>query len=149
MILWRLTAPEHAPGLDGEGARLWGGRWNSPGVAVVYASGALSLAVLETWVHLPPPMRRPDAWPPRVAVRIALPEGEAPEAVEGMDLADRAGLRAFGDAWARERRSLALAVPSAVVPPERNVILNPAHPGMAGVRVLGVEPFAFDPRLAG
>ena len=148
MVLWRLTAPEHAPGLDGEGARLWGGRWNSPGTPVVYTASSLALALLETWVHLPAPMRRPGALPPRVAVRMELPEGESVEAVDRADLGDRAALRAFGDDWARSRRSLALSVPSAVIPLERNVILNPAHPAMAGVRA-EVLPFAFDPRMAG
>lgn len=148
MVLWRLTAPEHAPGLDGEGARLWGGRWNSPGTAVVYAASSLALALLETWVHLPAPMRRPGALPPRAAVRIAVPEDEPVEVVEGADLGDGAALRALGDDWARSRRSLALSVPSAVVPLERNVILNPSHPAMARVRA-EVLPFDFDPRMAG
>ena len=147
MILWRLTAPAHAPGLDGEGARLHGGRWNSPGTPIVYTSSSLALALVETWVHLPPPMRRAEALPPRVAVRIELPGDLTPERADPMDLTNAAALRAFGDAWAASRRSLALEVPSAVVPAERNVLLNPSHPSMPEVRVLEVAPFAIDRRM--
>lgn len=149
MILWRLTAPEHAPGLDGEGARLWGGRWNSPGTAVVYTAGSLALALLETWVHLPPAMRRRGALPPRVSVEIELPDSISMETAEMPDWSDTQALRRFGDEWARSRRSCALSVPSAVIPPERNVILNPVHPDMRLVEVRATVPFTFDPRMAG
>jgi RES domain-containing protein len=58
-----------------------------------------------------------------------------------------ARLAAIGTSWARSARSLVLAVPSAVIPGEENLILNPAHADMARVRIVEIAPFAFDPRL--
>ena len=53
MTLWRLTKAQYAQtAFDGEGARLYGGRWNSPGRAVVYLAGSLALAALEILVHV-------------------------------------------------------------------------------------------------
>ena len=52
---WRIVKEKHAgTAFDGEGARLYGGRWNSRGTRVVYTSEALSLAALENLVHLTP-----------------------------------------------------------------------------------------------
>ena len=147
--LWRLTKAEHAPGLDGEGARLWGGRWNSPGVAMVYCASSLALAALETLVHLPPSLRRTGALPQLLAVRLDVPD-------DTIMTLDRAGLppnygipdlRAAGDAWIRTRQCLGLRVPSRVIAAEMNVVLNPAHPDMARVIVAGTEVFVFDDRL--
>ena len=148
MRLWRITASEHAPGLDGEGARLWGGRWNSPGTAMVYTASSLALALLEIWVHLPPAMRRPDTLPERVSVEIDYPDALAIEILGEPDWSEPEALRRFGDEWAGSGRTLALSVPSAVIPAERNLLLNPAHPDMASIRVLSVAPFHFDPRMA-
>ena len=149
-VLWRLVKPEYAPGLDGEGARLAGGRWNSPGVAVVYCSESLALAVLESFVHLPPAMRGAARLPEMTAVKLALPEHAAirePEEAELPDLSDPEDCRGFGDEWVAAARALALAVPSAVVPLERNFLVNPAHPEAEGIRVLAEEPFRFDRRM--
>ena len=50
---FRLTRTSRvSSALTGEGAGKYGGRWNSPGTRVVYASGSLSLAILEIMVHL-------------------------------------------------------------------------------------------------
>lgn len=149
-VLWRLMKPEHAPGLDGEGARLVGGRWNSPGVPVVYCSESLALAVLESFVHLPPAMRGAARLPEMTAVKLALPEDATlwePEEAELPDLTDPEACREFGDAWLAAARTLALAVPSAVVPLERNVLINPAHPEAVGIAMLAEAPFRFDRRM--
>jgi RES domain-containing protein len=60
---------------------------------------------------------------------------------------DPAQTRAIGDGWLKEQRSLALIVPSVVLPDSRNVLLNPLHPGPARLRVVSQQPFTFDPRL--
>jgi RES domain-containing protein len=50
---WRIVKSRHAgTAFDGEGAGLYGGRWNSPGTRMVYTSSTISLAVLEVLVHL-------------------------------------------------------------------------------------------------
>jgi RES domain-containing protein len=134
---------------SGEGARLYGGRWNEPGTAVVYLSEHLSLAALEVLVHLDP-SDAPDGWTAWSAeVPDAditwLPAADLPpdwrtEAVPG-------ACAALGTAWAAELRSPVLAVPSALVPREHNLVLNPRHPDAARVARGAPEGFAFDPRL--
>lgn len=144
MRLWRLTKTEHAPGLDGEGARLWGGRWNSPGFPMVYCASSLALAALEVLVHLPPAMRRAGKLPELVAV--ALDVEDAFLAAAGPDPGD--DVRAIGDDWLMRRSSLGLIVRSRVIPREHNILLNPRHSAMANVRVALSEPFVFDDRLS-
>lgn len=141
--------PEFAPGLDGDGARLYGGRWNSPGVPLVYCAPALSLAALEVLVHLPPEMRRPGQLPALAAVELDVPDALVVTADDLPDPADLRATRTFGDTWAAGRSTLGLLVPSRVVPLEYNVLLNPMHPASADIRVLRMVPFVFDDRPSG
>jgi RES domain-containing protein len=57
------------------------------------------------------------------------------------------GARAIGDAWLAQRASVALAVPSVLVPPERNLLLSPSHPRFSEVTIEAPQPFRFDERL--
>lgn len=151
LAAWRIVARARGrAAFDGEGARLYGGRWNHPGAAVVYASTALSLAALEVFVHADPDTAPTDL----VAVRAELPAGTEVEGLMAVDLP--AGWRAYpgpeilrdlGTAWARRGETLALAVPSAIVPQETNLLLNPRHPEFAGLRPEAPIPFGFDPRM--
>lgn len=150
MVVWRIVKAAHASSpLSGEGARLVGGRWNSRGVAVVYASSTLALAALEAYVHVDIDLEPLD----RVAVALEIPPGLKVERLSARKLpSDWArypapeSLRAFGDAWAQRAGSAALRVPSAIVPEEDNFLLNPAHPDLAKVRAVRQRPFRFDPR---
>lgn len=145
-IVWRLCKPEYAPGLDGEGARLQGGRWNSPGRPMVYTAESLSLATLEVMVHLPASMRSPEKMPKLQAVALEIPNALVTEALKvGTELTDT---RAFGDIWLERKSSLGLIVPSRVIPVENNVVLNPMHPEFGSVRVIRSAPFEFDSRLS-
>ena len=150
MRLYRLCRAAHRA-LDGEGARLYGGRWNTSGVAVVYTSTSLSLAALEYLAHV-----NPDDVPgDLVAITLEVPDDasgiervQASELPAGWErLGENPTCASLGDAWARAGRTLALRVPSAVVPEETNVLLNPRHADAAQVRVIAERPFAFDPRL--
>jgi len=149
MLLHRLARRVHTS-LDGEGARLYGGRWNSPGIPVVYAASHLSLAALEALAHADPDTVPTDL----VAIAIEVPD-ELPVARMDVDalpadwreVPDHPACRELGDAWARAGEAALLAVPSAVVPEETNWLLNPRHPGHARVRAVRVVPFSFDPRL--
>lgn len=116
---------------------------------MVYAADSLALATLEYFVHVPPELRAADKLPALTAIQIELPPDAGVDVLppDWPHLDDRARTRAFGDAWVQDRRSLALRVPSRVVPVEWNLLLNPDHPGMATVRVLRTEPFALDRRL--
>jgi len=146
---WRLTKTKLLSGAwDGQGARRSGGRWTSVGIAVVYTSGTLSLALVEVLVHLPSGIL-----PAYSAVRVDLDESMV-AAVEptGLpanwrDYPPPAETKAIGDRWIAEGSSLVLKVPSVIVPSEFNYILNPSHPAFADVSIGDPMPFPFDPRL--
>ena len=139
MQAWRLCRAPFAD-LSGEGARLYGGRWNSPGRAMVYAAADAALAVLEVRVHLDlPPELIPNDY---VLTTIEMPDLPI-EVVADLP----ADPRAFGDQWLTEQRTPVLAAPSFIVPEARNMLINPAHPRAAEAKLASVRAFAFDRRL--
>lgn len=150
MHIYRLCRPTFKS-LDGEGARLFGGRWNSPGRPVVYTSSTLALAALEALVHFPIALAPPDL----VALTIDVPDDVAiaePELntlpADWYDHSNMSACRAVGDAWLSSGSSALLRVPAAPVPQEYNVLLNPAHAHALRVTIVDVQPFRFDPRLS-
>ena len=146
---WRLTKTKLLSGAwDGQGARKSGGRWNSVGIAVVYTSGTLSLALVEVLVHLPSGIL-----PAYSAVRVHFDESMV-TAIEPAELPASwrdhpppPETRAIGDRWVAQGGSAVLRVPSVVVPDEFNYVLNPSHPGFADISIGEPMPFPFDPRL--
>jgi len=119
-------------------------------VAVVYTSATLSLAALEYFVHLDPV----DAPGDLVAISAEIPDtlSRAKIRIEALPSNWRMypapeRLAELGAAWVRTRETAALVVPSAVVPQERNVLLNPAHPDFRRIRLGRPEAFSFDPRM--
>ena len=126
------------------------GRWNPAGLRLVYTSESRSLATVEYVVHLD------DGAPERLVAVSAEVPGDVPTAsvppeelpADWRDPGGSDALREIGSRWAAEGRTAVLRVPSAVVPGDVNVLLNPAHPDFARVRVLDPEPFRLDPRLA-
>ncbi len=151
-MVWRLARPGGAAELNGEGNLITGARWNSPGRGVVYTSFHLSLCVLEAFVHLPPLLRTnlPEmaAWieVPDEASRLNIGLAELPSNLAGEDAEKRC--RQLGDEWLAAREHLVCTMPSMIVPQERNLTLNPVHPLMAKVKIVSIERFLFDPRLA-
>ena len=149
MRIWRLTQAQFAPGLDGKGSQLFGGRWNSPGIPVVYTSSSLALAALEMFVTLPAEIRAKIRMPPLIAVCLEVPD----HLIHPLDVASLpesygiADCRLAGEGWSVGQRSLGLMVPSQVIRREMNILLNPAHPDMPHVQVAVSEPFFFDDRL--
>jgi RES domain-containing protein len=149
MKVWRLARRDRTD-LDGEGARLYGGRWNSPGTAVIYTAGTLSLALLEYLVHL-----NPDKMPHDL-VSIA---GEIPDnlairhiAIEALppnwnDLTLQPVTQTIGTQWVTAGHSAVLRVPSVVIPQESNYVLNPHHPEFSAITWSAPEPFSLDRRL--
>ncbi len=141
-----------AADLSGRGAEITGGRWNEAGLAAVYTAASRALACLETVVHLNAgglPLNRylieidaPDA------LFAAAARHEAADLPAGWD-AQPEGLAsvALGSAWLRGGRTALLIVPSVIVPEEFNVLINPAHPDIAGVSARQVRPWTYDPRL--
>lgn len=147
---WRIVAAKHvATAFSGEGARRYGGRWNSKGTRLVYTAATPSLAVLEMLVHL-------DAHEVLRSYRLCelwFP-GRIVEQVDVVRLPRKwrtdppsAASRRIGNAWAREARSAVLRVPSVLVEGEWNYLLNPAHPDYKRITIGKPVPFQFDPRL--
>jgi RES domain-containing protein len=147
---WRIVKAKYAASaLSGEGARKYGGRWNTPGVAVVYAAGSLSLAILEMLVHL----QSHELLGRYVSFEVAFDSG----GVEDLDLTKLpkrwrkspppTTVQRLGDAWATSGKSCILRVPSSIVPAESNYLINPKHPDFAGVSHGPKQPIRFDPRL--
>ena len=150
MRLWRICRQRYAAeAFSGEGARLYGGRWNSKGVGMIYTSTSLALAVVETFVHLEPNLRPDDL----VSIQAELPDGVASERLEVRSLPANwhklrgEALRHFGDEWCRAQKTVALQVPSAAVRGEWNVLLNPGHADFRKLKVHKPEPFEFDLRM--
>jgi RES domain-containing protein len=145
---WRLVKARHsASAFDGEGARLHGGRWSSPGTRIVYTAESPSLAVLEVLVHLQATAPLAAYVMFEVAVSEDLIETLARPPAGWRRLPAPDATRRVGDAWAHAGRSAVLSVPSVVSPGERLLLLNPAHPGFRHVRIGKPQPFPLDPRL--
>jgi RES domain-containing protein len=151
MKIWRLCRePYAAEAFFGEGARRYGGRWNSRGVPMVYASTSLALAAIELFVHLEPGQIPADM----VSLSAELPEGEPARTIEPTTLAahwwtgeSAPATRELGDAWIRGRESLAMRVPSVPIRSEWNVLVNPLHPRTGELRIEPAQPFVFDARM--
>jgi RES domain-containing protein len=150
MQIWRICLARHAAeAFSGQGARRFGGRWNTPGVPMVYASTSLALAAMELFVHLEPNLLPDDL----VAIAATLPEGEPalrlqPDSLPADWWTDNfEPLRTIGDRWISEKTSLAMAVPSAAVRMDWNVLVNPLHPAIASVKIEAPQPFHFDARM--
>jgi len=138
MIAWRLCRRPYAD-LDGEGARRFGGRWNSAGRPLVYLAEHPALAALEVRVHLDLPLELLPV--DFVLMQVAVPD---PPAEADNPPADTVGA---GDIWLTDAPSPTLRVASVLVPHAWNILLNPRHDGAAEARVHAIEPFRFDPRL--
>ncbi len=108
------------------------------------------MALFEIWVHLNPDQRRAGSLPDFVKIGIDLPSDILIERHDATpeELSHPARTRAFGDAWLATARTAVLSVPSAIIPEEVNLLLNPLHPDFSRVIVAVQAPFNFDDRLA-
>lgn len=149
--VWRICRqPFATTALDGIGGLYVGGRWHRRGRPIVYTASSAALAALEVLVHVDP-LDAPDDLR---LLTLELPDDLLIERVEVALLPARwlavpapDELALLGAEWLASRRTAALSVPSAVIPIERNLLLNPLHPAIAQVRITGDQPFSFDPRL--
>lgn len=140
----------YATDLSGEGARLFGNRWNNPGTAILYTAESRALALVEVWATSGGDLLGADF----LMLELELPDTPSLYTETKTLPADWNALpaqpatRLVGDAFVREGRFLGLWVPSVVVPAERNLLLNPNHEAMKEVRIRSAEGFPVDPRLA-
>ena len=150
MRLFRI-ADARFPIWDATGARLFGGRWNSPGGAVIYASLSESCTILERLVHvggvghLPGSQRLVIATVPQ---SVTVERYSAASLPPGWSEDESPSARAFGDRWLVERRSAVLIVPSVIASTDFNALVNPNHPDATRIEVAAPTEFHFDPRLA-
>jgi RES domain-containing protein len=141
MRLFRLHRRNRAAA-DYQGSLIQPNRWNPAGVPMLYCSATLSLACLEVLVHLGPDQIPPDYVYSSAEVTIR----EEAAQFRG-ELGDEGATQRFGHSWAASRKSLALPVPSVLIPVEFNVLLNPVHPSYQDVIWNAAEAFRFDQRL--
>jgi RES domain-containing protein len=143
---YRIADSRHSPE-SGEGARLHGGRWNSPGRAVIYACETQTGAMLEKLVHTNGRMPKH-----QVCVVFEAPDTLSVASLEpadlpGWDAADMIASRRAGDAWLEKAPTAVLRVPSVVFETEHNVLINPSHADFRRIRLVGTVPVRWDERL--
>lgn len=134
---------------SGQGASLYAGRWNSRGRRVIYLASSRALALLETLVHVETaPIASPRYFFPVDLPESAietLPTSELPKGWNAADVPEAA--REVGDRWLEAGEKVALRVPSAVLPLEPNLLINPLHPEFGALVVHPAEQVALDPRV--
>src|SRR5438094_5712416 len=125
LSVWRLTTARFArAAFSGEGARLYGGRWNDKGIPLVYTAATQSLAMLEMLVQDEPLRAHYVMIEARIPAAVTIDHlriGELPP--HWRELRSRERLRAIGSEWARRRNAAVLAVLSAIIPAELNYLL--------------------------
>jgi RES domain-containing protein len=147
---WRIVKKRFADhAFDGEGSRLYGSRWTSPGRAVSFAAESLSLVVLEVLVHLQSSAVLADY----VVFSVTFPDALTDNLDRSIlpstwrDSPAPPELQAIGDAWVEGGSSLVLRVPSVIVPHEENFLINPAHSQFNELVICGPDPLTVDPRV--
>lgn len=148
MNIYRLTSGEYKKDLTGNGSRLFGGRWNSIGIPAVYGTENISLAVLEILVHMKK-FGQPHNYH---LVTISIPDTIKPASIRPARLKkgwkdDLAYSQFMGDSFLKQQQSLFMMVPSAIVEPENNFIINPKHPDAHKIKITSTMLFEFDKRL--
>lgn len=151
MQIYRITQKEYAEDLSGNGARLFGGRWNSEGFFALYASSSRSLALLETLAHTTAKMldvrvyhlitlSTPDnIVTQKLSLKHLLPGWDAPDT--------RPFTKKIGDSFLTNKKELILEVPSVMMPEEINYVLNPLHEDMRQVKLVNKRRIYFDKRV--
>lgn len=151
MDLFRIAQDKFAEDLSGNGARLFGGRWNSEGYFAVYTSTTRALALLETLAHTPAKMFDTKVYQ---LITLTVPDNLFIEEIvlsqipEGWDAPDARGItKKLGDAFFKSKKGLLLSVPSVLVKEELNYVFNPLHPDMRKVKISNKRRVDFDKRV--
>jgi len=146
MIAYRISNLLYKDDITGMGAKLYGSRWNSVGVPMLYLASSVSLAWLEMLVHLQYHDKSTD---------FALLHVEVPDAAPQLQLSklkqhwqeDVDYTQFIGDEFVRSQQALLMKVPSALVPAEINYLVNTQHPDFKKVKIISTNIFRFDERL--
>lgn len=147
--VWRITTERFSEtAFSGEGARLYGGRWNPKGYEVVYTAQTQALALLELMVQDDPLRANYVLIPAHIPNDMAetrLEINQLPE--DWRTIGARNVLQGLGLAWLQDAKTAVLNVPSAVVPGERNILLNPRHQDFTRITQGEVQSLQTDTRL--
>lgn len=149
MKIYRVVKEKFVKDLSGEGARLYGGRWNKKGDAMLYFSEHLSLCVLEILVHTEQQLLTNDFW----FLEIEIPDDK----IKNTNLKaipkqwrinpPNSMTKAYGSEWLASKKSLALRVPSAILPTEGNILVNPNHKDFGQVKIIKTRVLDLDSRV--
>jgi RES domain-containing protein len=147
VLLYRIGKTKRIEDLSGEGARLYGGRWNPKGIAVIYTSDSTALATLETLVHSPLHLMPENRsiitlrLPPHLEI-FTLPLEELPPKWWVNPAPPQ--LAQIGQKWVEQQSGVALVVPSSVTPAGegRNYILNPQHSDFQHIELVRIANYA-------
>lgn len=148
---YRLVAPRWVDdAFSGEGARKYGGRWNSPGRPVIYLGESRALTALEMLVHLTTPLSRSKVYR-MITIQIHVKSiANYPQDILPPDWREnppRKSTMEIGDDWLQAGSQLALRVPSTIIPEETNLLINPLHPDFSKISLSPPSIFHFDQRL--
>lgn len=128
MNLFRFTSAKYQHDTSGHGARLFGGRWNSKGLAAIYTSETVSLSLLEVLAHS---VQYSDL-AEKFLMTLSTPVDSSIYKITSPKLAagwpnNTPYTRFIGDTFLKDNKYLLLQVPSAIIKTEYNFIINPAH----------------------
>lgn len=150
MIVYRVsnTHYKHTT-LSGIGAEKVGGRWNDVGTRAVYCSENISLALLEYYVHSGNISYLPKE------ILIAKIEFSDDFIIEKLTKLPKgwdhypytSATTSIFTNLSKDRIFFALSIPSTIVPPESNIILNPLYKEFGKVEIVEFIQLSVDERL--
>ena len=149
MKIYRIAKQKFINDLTGEGARLYGGRWNKKGSAMLYFSEHLSLCVLEMLVHTDQQLITNNYYFIKLEISEkkikSISESKLPFNWRSNNLISET--QDFGNNWLQNNKELALRIPSAVLPSESNILINPNHMEISKIKIIKTSELNLDARL--
>jgi RES domain-containing protein len=148
MMVYRICNSMYADDISGTGAKLFGARWNSKGIEMLYVTEHISLAALEMLVH----NQFKDFSIELSLLNIFIPESAEIKEIKTSKLKtnwieDISYTRFIGDEFINSKNAAVLQVPSAVITEENNFLINPLHPDFKKIKINTVQHFRTDKRL--
>lgn len=146
---FRLCNAAYKDDLSGIGAEIHGGRWNSKGIKAVYCAEHISLAMLEILVNISKDDLNPklDFHLLEFAMQDEWISTLEPNKLKKNWMLDYEYTQYIGDQFLLSNYNLALRIPSAVVPEEFNMLINPLHPLSNKFKPKKSRPYKLDSRL--
>jgi RES domain-containing protein len=149
MFVYRIGKTKHKDDLSGEGARLFGGRWNHKFVPCIYTSESRALALLEYTVNV-----MVENIPDILSITtIEIPDNLITEIqIESLPLGWNMSptpsiTKDFGTKLLKRGADPVLRLPSSIITREYNYILNPRHAESKNFSIIDMEDFVYDKRI--